>query len=130
MSVEEEEEDSAAEDSEVEQMAGAFRFKWFKDDDKLLRAATLIDLKKLNAARDAIVVGHDGQPRRYTCVSTFPQELSVEGVAHFADRRQMRASASLGVRGQGTLHENASRRESRALHGAAFCIIDTGPDSS
>ncbi len=49
MSVEEEEAESAAEDSDVEQAVGVTRAKWVKDDVALLRDADLIGRKKHNA---------------------------------------------------------------------------------
>ncbi len=63
MSVEEEEEDSAAEDSEAEQTAGATRDKWVKNNVALLRAADHIGLKNQhNAVWYAIVFGQTAQP--------------------------------------------------------------------
>ncbi len=91
MSVEEEEEDSAAENSEVEKMAGATRAQWVKHDVALLREADLGGLTKHNAALYRNVFGNTVHPRGSACLSILPQEQSAAGVERFANRRMVRA---------------------------------------
>jgi hypothetical protein len=82
MSVEEEEEDSGAEES-----VGATRAQWVKDDVALLREADLGGLIKHKEALYRNLSGNCAKPGSTACLCILPQEQSKAGVERFANMR-------------------------------------------